>query len=131
VNVTPEVRLATFTPVDVLVTLRVRPHANVLTVRSRAEAWVERFLDAYVGGLDGGGWPFRGTLYAQDFGRLVGDISEVRHVVEVRMFDVTGEPERGPPGWETGQGVDLLVLDRTDLFVLRRVRAQIEGLGDV
>jgi hypothetical protein len=47
------------------------------------------------------------------------------------MFDVTGEPERGPPGWETGQGVDLLVLDRTDLFVLRRVRAQIEGLGDV
>ena len=131
VNVNPVVRLATFKPVDVLITVRMRPNANTLVVRAKAEAWVARFLDAYQGGLDGRGWPFGGTLYGQDFGRLVLDIPEVRHVVEVQLYDVTGQPERGAPGWEAGQGVSVLVLDNADLFVLRRVRAQNEGEGDV
>src|SRR5690606_1097282 len=89
VNVQPAVRLATFQPVDVALSLRLRPNANVLQVRERAAAWIRRFLDPYVGGLDGRGWPFAGTLYAQDFGRMVTDIPEVRHVHGVQLYEMS------------------------------------------
>jgi hypothetical protein len=123
VNVRPNVRLATFQEVDVLVKLRLRPNANFIQVRERAQDWVGRFLDPYDGGLDGKGWPFSGTLYAQDFGRMVSDLPEVRHVVDVQVFEVRKEGvELDYPGWEKGQGVDSLVLSEDDLFVLRHVR---------
>jgi len=118
VNVQPRVRLATFKDVDVSVTLRMRPNANFITVREQAKEWVRRFLDPYWGGLDRGGWPFHGTLYAQDFGRMVTDIPEVRHVMRVQVYDSTP----GIPGWEKGEGLDTLVLDKHDLFVCRNVR---------
>ena len=118
VNVQPRVRLATFRDVDVSVTLRLRPNANFILVREHARDWVRRFLDPYLGGLDHGGWPFKGTLYAQDFGRMVTDIAEVRHVVKVEVY----EAKPGSPGWERGQGTDSLVLDAHDLFVCRNVR---------
>jgi predicted phage baseplate assembly protein len=123
VNVRPEVRLATFQEVDVLVKLRLRPNANFIQVRERAKEWVGRFLDPYDGGLDANGWPFSGTLYAQDFGRMVSDLNEVRHVVDVQVFEVRKEGmDLDYPGWEKGQGVDSLVLSVDDLFVLRHVR---------
>jgi hypothetical protein len=123
VNVRPEVRLATFQQVDVLVKVRLRPKANFILVRERAKEWVERFLDPYEGGLDGNGWPFSGTLYAQDFGRMVTDIKEVRHVVDVQVFEARKEGlDLDYPGWEKGQGVNSLVLSDDDLFVLRHVR---------
>lgn len=122
VNVTPKVRLATFREVDVSLTLRLRPNANILVVRERARQWVARFLDPYVGGLDAGGWPFTGTLYGQDFGRMVADIPEVRHVVDVQLYEVGEGRERSVPGWEQGTGEQTLVLDKADLFILRRVR---------
>jgi len=118
VNVQPQVRLATFKDVDVSVTLRLRPNANFINVREQATAWIRKFLDPYDGGLDGGGWPFRGTLYAQDFGRMVTDIAGVRHVVKVQVYD----SQPGLPGWERGQGLETLVLDANDLFVCRNVR---------
>lgn len=118
VNVQPRVRLATFKDVDVSVTVRLRPNANFITVRQQAKEWVRRFLDPYWGGLDRGGWPFRGTLYAQDFGRMVTDIPEVRHVIQVQVYESTP----GIPGWEKGQGQETLVLDAHDLFVCRNVR---------
>ena len=62
--------------------------------------------------------PFGATLYAQDFARMVSDLHEVRHVVDVQVF----ESSPGAPGWERGQGVDTLTLDRHDLFVCRYVR---------
>jgi hypothetical protein len=126
VNVQPDVRLATFQEVDVSLSIRLRPNSNLLAVRERARSWVFRFLDPYLGGLDGSGWPFGGTLYAQDFARLVTAIPEVRHVVDVQLYDIAPDRRAGPPGWEEGAGRDTLVLDRADLFILRRVRVTAE-----
>jgi predicted phage baseplate assembly protein len=120
VNVQPRVRLATFQPVDVSLTLRMRPNANFVMVREHARTWVRRFLDPYIGGLDGAGWPFQGTLFAQDFGRIVTDLPEIRHVVSVEVYAVDA-PE-ATPGWERGEGHHTLVLEKADLFVLRHVR---------
>ena len=127
VNVQPRVRLATFQSVDVALTLRLRPNSNFIVVRAKAREWVKRFLDPYQGGLDGQGWPFSGTLFAQDFARMVRDLPEVRHVSKVRVFEV--QAEDGTPGWETGQGDELLVLEKADLFVLRGVRVIAEEAG--
>ncbi len=121
VNVQPRVRLATFKTIDVSITLRMRPYSNFLHVREASEAWVRRFLDPYVGGIDGEGWPFSGPLYGQDFGRMVTDIPEVRHVVEVSIYDVSKAQDKSP-GWEKGQGSTLVTLDDADLFVVRHVR---------
>lgn len=127
VNVQPRVRLATFKEVDVALMLRLRPNANFVLVREQARAWVRRFLDPYVGGLDGQGWPFQGTLFAQDFGRMVVDLPEVRHVMEVHVYDVNAADPT--PGWERGQGEGTLVLDKYDLFVLRHVRVVSEEVN--
>ncbi len=80
------------------------------------------FLDPYQGGLDRDGWPFGATLYGQDFGRMVLDLSEVRHVVDVQLFPIADEREGSVPGWEEGRGASTVVLEDRDLFVLRRVR---------
>ncbi len=131
INVNPVVRLAEALPVDVSVTLRLRPNANLLAVREAAQKWVERFLDPYEGGLDGEGWPFKGTLYAQDFARMVSDLPEVRHVVDVALFDMSGEKHRrGVPGWEEGEGVKELFLASHDLFTVRRVRVRTEDIAE-
>jgi predicted phage baseplate assembly protein len=131
VNVIPKVRLATFLPVDVSVTVRLRPNANLVALREVATHWVERFLDPYEGGLDREGWPFGGTLYAQDFARMVLDLPEVRHVVDVQLFDMSGERRRrGVPGWEEGEGVRELALVEHDLYAIRRVRIRTEEPGD-
>jgi hypothetical protein len=130
VNVDPVVRLATFLPIDVSVELRLRPTANSVQVREAAEKWVRRFLDPYAGGLDGEGWPFKGTLYAADFARLVGDLPEVRHVVQVALYDMSKADPRAEPGWNEGDGAPSLVLGEHDLFVVRRVRVRTEELGE-
>ncbi|MFT7520218.1 MAG: putative phage baseplate assembly protein, partial [Kiritimatiellia bacterium] len=130
VNVKPSVRLATFQEVDVSLSLRLRPNANLIQVRELAALWVETFLDPYDGGIEGDGWPFCGTLYAQDFGRLVSDIAEVRHVVDVRLFAVGDGRDKDYPGWEKGVGTESLLLDKADLFVLRRVRITSADEGD-
>lgn len=122
VNVNPIVRLATFQEVDVSLSVRLRANTNLIQVRERAAAWVDGFLDPYSGGIDGQGWPFKGTLYAQDFGRMVSNIAEVRHVNDVQLFEVSDGRDKDFPGWEKGTGVQTLVLERADLFVLRRVR---------
>ncbi len=126
INVQPKVRLATYTLVDVSVTLRLRPNANLLMVREAAQAWVFRFLDPYAGGLDGVGWPFGGTLYAQDFARLVADLGEVRHVADVQLFDL-GDRRSSAPGWEEGEGLPELPLTDADLFEVRHVRILTEA----
>jgi len=126
INVDPVVRLAAFMSTDVSMTLRLRPNANVILVRENAAAWIRRFLDPYEGGIDGEGWPFGGTLYAQDFARMVSDIEEVRHVSEVELFDMSDADPRAVPGWEEGHGDDELVLTEHDLFVVRRVRVRTE-----
>jgi hypothetical protein len=101
-------------------------------VRELAQRWVERFLDPFDGGLDGQGWPFKATVYAQDFARLVADIPEVRHVVDVALFEIGKDrrAESDVPGWEEGEGVDELFLVDADLFLVRRVRVQFEGAAE-
>ncbi len=130
VNVQPVVRLARFMEIDLSLDLRLRPNANVLQVREQARRWVEAFLDPYTGGLDGDGWPFGGTLYAQDFARMVSDIPEVRHVGLVHLYDVSeAAPGVVVPGWEEGEGHTELFLESHDLFVVRRVRVRAEETG--
>ncbi len=121
VNVQPVVRLATFKMVDVSVVVRLRPNANMIQVRDQARKWVETFLDPYDGGIDGSGWPFHGTLYAQDFGRMTTDIHGVRHVVDVQLYEVD-DTEDGTAGWERGEGAKTVVLEEDDLLVIRNVR---------
>jgi hypothetical protein len=130
INVDPVVRLAEFMRIDVSVELRLRPNANVLQVREVAEEWVKSFLDPYGGGLDSEGWPFKGTLYAQDFARMVSDISEVRHVVAVQLHDMSAEDPKAEPGWNEGEGDNALFLTEHDLFQVRRVRIRTEEVGE-
>lgn len=122
INVDPSVRLAAFMPIDVSITLRLRPNANVIQIRELASTWISDFLDPYRGGLDQEGWPFGGTLYAQDFARMVSDIHEVRHVSDVQLYNMNGKDARSVPGWEEGLGTGELILNEHDLFVVRRVR---------
>lgn len=130
-NVTPVVRLATFLPIDVSVTLRLRPNANILAVREAAQRWIDAFLDPYTGGLDGDGWPFGGTLYAADFARMVSQVHEARHVVSVQLFDMSGDRRRrGVPGWEEGEGADTCYLSGHDSFDVRRVRVRVEDASE-
>ena len=128
INVTPVVRLAAGMDIHVSIALRLRPNANVIQIREQASRWIESFLDPYAGGLDGEGWPFNGTLYAQDFARMVTDIPEVRHVVDVQLYDMSGKDIRSAPGWEESLGSDKLILNQHDLFVVRRVRVITEGV---
>jgi predicted phage baseplate assembly protein len=131
INVQPKVRLAEFLPVDVSIDLRLRPNANQIQIREAAQAWVARFLDAYQGGLDRDGWPFGGTLFAQDFSRMVAEIPGVRHVVSVQLFEMDGEDvRRRSPGWEEGAGRSELALRDHDLFALRKVRVRTEEAVD-
>jgi hypothetical protein len=114
------VRLATFRETDVAIRLRLRPLANLVVAREAAERWIRTFLDPYKGGIDADGWPLGGTLYAQDFARLVSDVPEVRHVVDVRVWDVP-RPDAAV-GWEREEGCTELLVAPHDLFVLRAVR---------
>ncbi|MBN1336750.1 MAG: putative baseplate assembly protein [Deltaproteobacteria bacterium] len=130
VNVDPVVRLARFRPIDVSVTLRLRPNANILVVREQAIAWIRRFLDPYDGGFDRDGWPFGGTLYAQDLARLVADLADVRHVAAVRLYDMADPArQREGPGWEQGEGVESIEQTGHDLFVVRRIRVLAEEIS--
>ena len=126
INVNPSVRLAQFQPVDISISLRLRPNANVIHVREIAELWVRAFLDPYEGGIDREGWSFGGTLYAQDFARMVSDIPEVRHVSNVRLHENAGSDDRALPGWERDQGMEELQLVDADLFQVKRIRIEIE-----
>jgi hypothetical protein len=129
INVEPVVRLARFRRIDVSVKLRLRTNANVLLVREQASAWVRRFLDPYTGGLDGAGWPFGGALFGQDLGRMVSEIVDVRHVSDVHLFDLEAiSPVPDTPGWEQGEGTDVLVQAGHDLFHVRRVRVLTEDI---
>jgi len=126
INVNPIVRLAEFMPIDISITLRLRPNSDIIAIREQAQKWVQNFLDPYTGGLDGDGWPFGGTLYGQDLARMVVDIPDVRHVTQVSLFDMSSENQRSSPGWESQLGDVELSLSKHDLYVVRRMRVLIE-----
>ena len=124
-TVQPMVRLARFMRIDISISLKLRPKANIIQVREIAKEWMSSFLDPYVGGLDQVGWVFGETLYAQDFARMVAEIPEVRHVIDVQLFEMSSKDPRSVPGWELGSGERELVLDQFDLLQVRRIRVQV------
>jgi hypothetical protein len=128
VNVRPRVRLATFLTVDVAIDVRLRPGAHRVAAREQVTAWVRRFLDPYEGGLDGGGWAFGATLYAQDLARLVGDVPDVRHVVDARVHPIPDPAGRPGPAWASTAGEAVLALRGrgagADLLHARHVRVR-------
>ena len=126
INVNPIVRLAEFMPIDISITLRLRPNSDIIAIREQAQKWVQNFLDPYTGGLDGDGWPFGGTLYGQDLARMVVDIPDVRHVTQVSLFNMSSEEKKSSPGWESQLGDVELSLSKHDLYVVRRMRVLIE-----
>jgi hypothetical protein len=125
INVQPIVRLARFMRIDISISLKLRPKSNMIQVREIAKEWMSSFLDPYVGGLDQVGWVFGETLYAQDFARMVAEIPEVRHVIDVQLFEMSSKDPRSVPGWELGSGERELVLDQFDLLQVRRIRVQV------
>ena len=126
INVNPIVRLAEFLPIDISITLRLRPNSDIIAIRESAEKWVYNFLDPYTGGLDGNGWAFGGTLYSQDLARMVSDIPDVRHVTDVFLFDMSSDPKKESPGWEISMGEKDIALTKYDLYVVRKIRVRIE-----
>jgi hypothetical protein len=124
INVQPVVRLTKFMAIDISLRLRLRPKANIIQTRELAQEWITQFLDPYVGGLDNEGWVFGGTLYGQDFARMMSDLPEVRHIMNVQIFDMSDKNARSVPGWELGSGVEELSLTAFDLFHVRRIRVQ-------
>jgi predicted phage baseplate assembly protein len=124
VNVRPRVRLATFQVVDVALDVRLRPGANRVAAREQVSTWIRRFLDPYEGGLDGTGWAFGATLYAQDLARLVVDVADVRHVVDARVHVVDDPGGDNGPGWEATVGESVLPLRDADLLHARHVRVR-------
>lgn len=125
INVQPIVRLARFMRVDISISLKLRPKSNMIQVREITKEWISSFLDPYVGGLDQVGWVFGETLYAQDFARMVSEIPEVRHVIDVQLFEMSSKDPRSVPGWELGSGEREMVLDQFDLLQVRRIRVQV------
>ena len=65
-----------------------------------------QFLDL----LDGEGWVFGEMLYGQDFARIVCDLPEIRHIMDVQIFDMSGEDPCSVSDWESDSGVDELSL---------------------
>ena len=57
---------------------------------------------------------------------MVSEVPEVRHVVNVQLYDMAKRDPRDPSGWEEGLGENEIILENHDLFSLRRVRVVIE-----
>ena len=57
---------------------------------------------------------------------MVSDISDVRHVTEVFLFDMSQDPNKETPGWEISMGEKDVALTDYDLYVVRRIRVRIE-----
>ena len=121
INVSPVVRLALFRPVDISVTLRLRPNANVIHVRgsrrhgSGPSSTTRRHRSGRV--------ELRWNALRTGLARMVSDIHEVRHVSEVSLYGDLDEGEKPIPGWEKGGGVELR-LDGADLFRVMRVESK-------
>ena len=65
-----------------------------------------QFLDI----LDGEGWVFGETLYGEDFARMVCDLPEIRHIMDVLIYRIVGEDPCSVSDLESDSGVDELSL---------------------
>ncbi|MGZ8414212.1 MAG: putative baseplate assembly protein [Gemmatirosa sp.] len=79
--------------VSVEATVRLPEHAGAaraLEVRRRAETELYRYLNPYVGGPDGTGWPFGRELHVSELYALLQRLPGIEFVDELRV--VVGEP---------------------------------------
>jgi len=79
--------------VSVEATIRLADHAgaaHALDVRRRAETELYRYLNPYVGGPNGTGWPFGRELHVSELYALLQRLPGVEFVDELRV--VAGEP---------------------------------------
>lgn len=83
---------ATYRRIEADVTLRVAPGASLAQTRAAALERIQRYLHALVGGDDGLGWPFGGTVFfSRLFEQLLG-VPGVARVDELRLGLDGGEP---------------------------------------
>jgi hypothetical protein len=94
-----QVRVQMVQLVSVTVELRclLNPRTNPSGVRERAEEWIVRFLDPFVGGVDGKGWPFGEVPRSQDLQHILKEIPEIRHVEECTVL--RAPPPGAPAGY--------------------------------
>jgi hypothetical protein len=140
INIRPIVRLATFCSIDISLKIRLHSNTDVVSVRERVRKWLHLFLDPYEGGFDEKGWPFKGTLYRQDISRMLAEITEIRHLSDVELYDVSGRENHNTAAWDMSSDVfdeeessvkgllpqSEIRLLTYDLFHLRRIRIYVE-----
>jgi len=113
INTVVRVDMVELVPITVEMTALLKSGTNPSGVRERSEAWVTRFLDPYVGGVDGQGWPFGEVPRAEDLQHVLGEIPEIRHVSSCTIL--RAPPPGAPAGWarslpERGRPGQLFVL---------------------
>jgi len=85
VNTQVRVQMAEMVPIHVDMRCLLQPGTNPSGVRERAEAWIARFLDPYIGGVSGSGWPFGEVPRSQDMQHILKAIPEIRHVEDCNV----------------------------------------------
>ncbi|MBJ93249.1 MAG: hypothetical protein CMP23_02105 [Rickettsiales bacterium] len=86
VNTEVRVQMAELIPIHVDMRCLLQPGTNPSGVRERAEAWITRFLDPYIGGVQGTGWPFGEVPRSQDMQHILKEIAEIRHVEDCQVL---------------------------------------------
>ena len=94
INTQVKVEMAELVPITVELQCRLHAGTNPSGVRERAERWVVQFLDPYMGGVDGNGWPFGEVPRAEDLQHIITEIPEIRHV---EQCEVLKAPKPGAP----------------------------------
>jgi len=83
----------TYVPVAVAVAVLAATGADIAQVQQDVETAITTFLDPLVGGSDGQGWPFGGTIYYSDLFRtaLVSDVQRVESL-SITLNGTTAAP---------------------------------------
>jgi hypothetical protein len=80
-----------FTPLSFTMTVRARQGVNVTTLAGSIRKGIARFVDPYVGWLDGEGWPFGRKVYRSELYQQIEGIAGVDHVETLLINgDATG-----------------------------------------
>src|SRR5262249_26153304 len=92
-----------YVPIQPSIVLAGRPGVPVADLRQRVKAAVDGFLDPLTGGPDaaaGDGWPFGRDVYVSESFQLLGGVSGVDYVTDVRLASVWPDASGSyaPPG---------------------------------
>lgn len=79
------VRPPDYRPVAVTVEVKARAQAEPRRVEQAVAARLETFLNPFVGGLEGAGWPFGRDLYLSDLYACIQAVEGVEYIKEMQM----------------------------------------------